>query len=72
MDALELERIAITGLLLYGAATTWWCPCGNKESGDGLLSCHLPEIGLAIGGAGLIVLYVNRNTPAAFFTGERR
>ena len=72
MEALELERIAITGLLLYGAATTWWCPCGNKESGEGLLSCHLPEIGLAIGGAGLIVLYVNRNTPAEYFTGEKR
>jgi hypothetical protein len=72
MDALELERIAITGLLLYGAATTWWCPCGDRQSGDGLLSCHLPEIGLAIGGAGLLVLYVNRSTPVEFFIGERR
>jgi hypothetical protein len=62
MDALEIERAAITGLLLYGAATTWWCPCGNSVSGEGLLSCHIPEIAIAIGGAGLLVLYANRNT----------
>ena len=63
MNALETERLIITGSLLFGAYTTWFCPCGNKETGEGLLSCHFNEIVFATAVPLAIVIYINRNNP---------
>jgi hypothetical protein len=61
MNALETERLLITGSLLFGAYTTWFCPCGNKETGEGLLSCHYTEFFLATAAPLALVIFINRN-----------
>jgi hypothetical protein len=61
MNHLELERLIITSSLLYGAYTTFYCPCGNKTTGEGLLSCHLPQILSSVGLPLIMILYINRN-----------
>ena len=63
MNALETERLIITGSLLFGAYTTWFCPCGDPTTGEGLLSCHLPEIIVATALPLGLVIYINRNNP---------
>ena len=61
LNPLELERIVITSSLLYGAFTTWFCPCGDSKTGKNLLSCHLSEAVLSIGMPLALILYVNKN-----------
>jgi hypothetical protein len=61
MDSpLEVERAIITGALLAAAAITYTCPCGDKASGKGLLSCHIVEVSGAIALASAVILYANR------------
>ena len=63
MNALETERLIITSSLLFGAYTTWYCPCGDPITGEGLLSCHYPEIIIATADPLVLVIYLNRNNP---------
>jgi len=63
MNALETERIIITSSLLFGAYTTWFCPCGDPISGEGLLSCHFSEFVVATAVPLALVIYLNRNNP---------
>ena len=61
MSPLEMERLLITSSLAYGAYVAWNCPCGNVETGEGFMSCHLPHIILATGVPLGLILYLNRN-----------
>jgi hypothetical protein len=60
MEALEVERIIIAGSLLSAGIITIYCPCGEKVSGRGLLSCHIVEVSALIGIATATILYANR------------
>lgn len=60
---METQRLIITSSLLAGAYITWTCPCGDKETGEGLLSCHLTEFFISTTIPIVLVLYLNRNNP---------
>jgi hypothetical protein len=61
LNPLELERIVLTSSLVYGAFTVWFCPCGDPQTGQGLMSCHLPQIIMATALPLGMILYINRN-----------
>ena len=61
MNPLEMERLLITSSLAYGAYVAWNCPCGDPTTGQGFMSCHLPQIILATSVPLGLILYLNRN-----------
>jgi len=61
MNTLEMERYLITSSLAFAAITTWYCPCGNPQTGENFLSCHLQQVVLATAVPLIVILYVNKN-----------
>ena len=47
------RQILAAGLLAYASILAWRCPCAR------VLSCHLPELFLSVGGA--VAIVVNDN-----------
>jgi hypothetical protein len=52
---MRLRQQVAAALLAYASYMTFKCPCAK------VMSCHLPEFFLSVGGATAIVLYDNRN-----------